>query len=85
MIATVRDERGVTHVAIRFPDDADGVLGDAPTDGVVIGALCEDTMDNLLGNGSFTTWTTDEIGERPSDCMSCLVRESRPGPLRSVS
>lgn len=75
MTATVRDLRGVTHVAMRLPDDVAGIGGDTP-DGIVIGALCEDTLDNLLG-GTFTSWTTDEIGEELPDCMSCLVRSGR--------
>lgn len=70
MIATVRDERGVTHAAIRLPEEEDG-----PGEEPMIGALCEDTVANLLG-GSFTVWTTDEIGEGLLDCMSCLVRSA---------
>lgn len=39
----------------------------------MVGALCEDTVYNLI-SGSFTVWTTDEISEGQPDCMSCLVR-----------
>jgi hypothetical protein len=78
-MAVVRDERGVTHVAIRLPDEEDG-HDEAP----VIGALCEDTMDNLL-SGMFTAWKAGEIEEGLPDCMSCLVRESAPGPIRGTS
>ncbi len=70
MIATVRDERGVTHVAIRIPDGKP--LHERP----VIGALCEDTIKILLC-GMFTTWTIDEVSEGVSDCMSCLVFDAR--------
>lgn len=72
MIAVVRDERGVTHEAVRRAYRAGGIRWDTP-DGVMVGALCEDTLENLL-SGSFITWTTDEIGEGLPDCMSCLVR-----------
>jgi hypothetical protein len=75
MIAVVRDARGVTHVAMRLPDDADGIRGDTPSS-VVIGALCEYTLDNLLG-GTFTSWTTNEIEDGLPDCMSCLVVSGR--------
>jgi hypothetical protein len=71
MTGVVRDDMGVTHVAIRLPDEEDG-----PGEPPVIGALCEDTIDNLLG-GSYTAWTADEVGEGLSDCMSCLVRFAR--------
>ena len=79
MTWVVRDERGVMHVAIRLPEEEDG-----PGEEPVIGALCEVTIDNLLG-GSFMAWSPDEIGEGLPDCMSCLVREGQPGPIRSVS
>lgn len=68
MTAVVRDERGVTHEAIRLLEEEDG-----PGEEPMIGALCEDTVANIL-RGSFTVWTTDEIGEGVPDCMSCLVR-----------
>lgn len=72
MIATVRDLRGVTHVAIRRPEEEDG-----PGEEPMIGALCEDTLISIL-EGTFTIWTTDEIGEGLPDCMSCLVRDGQP-------
>ena len=67
MIATVRDVRGITHIAIRLPDE------DSPHEAPIIGALCEDTIGNFLG-GLFTAWTSNEVGEGLPDCMSCLVR-----------
>lgn len=59
------------HVAIRLPGEEDG-----PGEEPVIGALCEDTIANLLG-GSFAAWTIDEVGEGLPDCMSCLVKFDR--------
>lgn len=81
MTATVRDERGIAHVAIRLP-----VEEDAPGESknIEIGALCEDTVANLFA-GSFTVWTVDEIEEGLPDCMTCLVRHDNLGPIQSVT
>lgn len=73
MIAVVRDLRGVTHVAIRLPEEDDG-----PGEEPMIGALCEDRLDRMFRGMTYTVWTTDEIGEGLPDCMACLVRESQP-------
>lgn len=48
MIPVVRDVRGVTHCAIHLPGEEYG-----PSEGPVIGALCEQTISNLLSE-SFT-------------------------------
>lgn len=72
MTATVRDLRDVTHVAICRPE-----WEDEPGEEPMIGALCEDTLDQFL-EGTLTVWTTNEIGEDLADCMSCLVRNGQP-------
>lgn len=74
MTAVVRDDRNVTHQAIRIPYEED-----EPDGPPVIGALCEATINGLL-SGRYTAWTIDEVGEGQPDCMSCLTKGDQENP-----
>ena len=72
MTSTVRDVRGVTHVAILW--SVDQAFGESS----VIGALCEDTYERIFDfNTVFTLWNVNEIEDDMPDCMTCLVKTMR--------
>lgn len=68
MTATVRDARGITHVAVRYDSE----------EGPLVNALCKSTIMNVFFGESFMAWNPDEIGEDPPDCMSCLAYRNEP-------